>query len=135
MKKVITAYLAAVVALLAFSYIALIFSIRMLPGIAEQYFDPVFSSSEKRTYLYFAHPFIVALALKYFWQRFRHMFKGSWITRGVEVGLIYGLIAILPAMWITFSGVSVSISIVASWIVYGTLQGIIAGIIYARINP
>ena len=135
MKKVITAYFAAVVALLAFSYLALIFTIRFLPGIAEQYFDPIYSSSDKRTFLYFAHPFIVALALKYFWQRFRHMFKGKPLMRGAEVGLVYGLIAILPAMWITFSGLSVGLSVVVSWIIYGTLQGIIAGMIYAKVNP
>lgn len=135
MKKVLTAYFVAVAALLAFSYVALIFSVRFLPGIAEQYFDPIYSNSEKRTFLYFIHPFIVALALKYFWQRFRHMFKGRSVMRGVEVGLIYGFIAVLPAMWITFSGLSVSITIVASWIVYGTMQGMIAGLIYAKINP
>lgn len=53
----------------------------------------------------------------------------------MEVGLIYGCIAVLPAMWITFSGLSVSIAIVATWIIYGTIQGIIAGMIYAKINP
>lgn len=135
MKKVITAYVTAVVALLAFSYLALIVSISLLPGIAEQYFDPIYSSSEKRTLLYFVHPFIVALALKYFWQRFRHMFRGNFLIRGCEVGLVYGFIAVLPAMWITFSGLSISLSIVATWIVYGTLQGMIAGVIYAKINP
>jgi hypothetical protein len=80
-------------------------------------------------------PFIVALAIKYFWQRFRHMFKGKPLLRGMEVGLIYGCIAVLTAMWITFSGLSVSITIVATWIIYGTLQGMIAGMIYAKINP
>ncbi len=135
MKKVITAYVAAVVALLAFSYLALILSIRLLPGIAEQYFDPIYSSSEKRTILYFVHPFIVALALKYFWQRFRHMFRGNWFLRGCEVGLIYGAIAVLPAMWITFSGISVSVTIIATWIAYGFVQGMIAGVIYAKVNP
>ncbi|MBK7440129.1 MAG: hypothetical protein WBP43_05545 [Chitinophagales bacterium] len=135
MKRVLTAYFTAVIVLLIFSYAALYFSIFFFPKIAEQYFDPIFSSSEKRTWMYFAHPFIVALALKYFWQRFRHMFKGGPGRRGAEVGLIYGLIAVLPAMWITFSGISISISVVATWILYGTLQGIIAGVIYAKMNP
>ncbi len=135
MKRILTAYFTAVVALLIFSYLALWLSIHFLPKIAEQYFDPIYSSSSKRTWMYFIHPFIVALALKYFWQRFRHMFKGNTIKRGIEVGLIYGGIAIIPAMWITFSGVAVSISIVASWILYGIIQGCIAGVIYAKINP
>ena len=135
MKRVLTAYFTAVVVLLAFSYAALYISIYFFPKIAEQYFDPIFASSQKRTWLYFIHPFIVALALKYFWQRFRHMFKGNTIKRGIEVGLVYGMIAILPAMWITFSGISVSISVVVSWMVYGVLQGCIAGVIYAKINP
>ncbi len=135
MKRVLTAYFTAVVVLLAFSFAALYISIQFFPKIAEQYFDPVFSSSEKRTWLYFIHPFIVALALKYFWLRFKNMFKGNVIKRGLEVGLVYGLIAILPAMWITFSGLSISISVVATWILYGVLQGCIAGVIYAKLNP
>lgn len=135
MKRVITAYVIAVVVLLIFSYAALYFTIYFFPKLAEQYFDPKFASSDKRTWMYFIHPFLVALALKYFWQRFRHMFKGSIIKRGAEVGLIYGMIAVVPAMWLTFSGIAVSISLVATWILYGTLQGIIAGIIYAKVNP
>jgi len=135
MKKVISAYLIAVGVLLAFSYLALYLTIQLFPAIAEQYFDPVFSSSQKRSLLYFIHPFLVALALKYFWQRFKGMFKGNWVMRGLEIGLIYGLIAVLPAMWITFSGVSISLTVVVSWILYGTAQGMIAGLIYARVNP
>ncbi len=135
MKRVLAAYFTAVVVLLIFSYAALYISIYFFPRIAEQYFDPLFSSSSKRTFLYFAHPFIVALALKYFWQRFRHMFKGNTIKRGLEVGLVYGFIAVLPAMWVTFSGISVSISVAMTWVLYGTIQGMIAGVIYAKMNP
>jgi len=135
MKRVFTSYFTAATVLLAFSYAALYISIYFFPKIAEQYFDPAFSSSDKRTWLYFMHPFIVALALKYFWQRFRHMFKGHSVWRGLEVGLVYGLIAILPAMWITFSGISISITVVVTWIIYGTIQACIAGLIYAKMNP
>lgn len=135
MKRILTAYFTAVLALLVFSYAALYISIYFFPNIADQYFDPLYSSSEKRTWMYFIHPFIVALALKYFWQRFRHMFKGPSVWRGLEVGLVYGLIAIVPAMWITFSGVAISITVVATWVLYGTVQGCIAGLIYAKMNP
>ncbi|MEZ5013297.1 MAG: hypothetical protein R2794_03325 [Chitinophagales bacterium] len=124
MKRVITAFAIAVIALLIFSYLALLISIYLFPNMSDQYFDPLFSRSEKRTILYFVHPFIIALALKYFWQRFKDLFKGNFLLRGLEVGLVYGLIAVIPAMWITFSGISVSLFIIISWIVYGFLAGL-----------
>ncbi|MFI5171214.1 MAG: hypothetical protein ACHQFW_02430 [Chitinophagales bacterium] len=135
MKRVLLAYSVAVVALLILSYVALQLAIRFFPGVSEQYFDPLYSSSEKRTWMYFIHPFIIAIAIKYFWQRFKQMFKGGTLVRGLEIGLIYSLIAIFPAMWITFSGVSISISVITTWLIYGTIQACITGIIYAKLNP
>ena len=51
MKRVLTAYFTAVIVLLAFSYAALYIAIYFFPAVAEQYFDPVYSSSEKRTWM------------------------------------------------------------------------------------
>jgi hypothetical protein len=53
----------------------------------------------------------------------------------LEFGGVYALVATLPAMWITFSMLTITITMVASWVVYGLLQACIAGIIFARMNP
>ena len=55
--------------------------------------------------------------------------------RGIEVGLFYGLIAILPSMWMIYSAFNVTLFMVISWGIYGVIQAMVAGIISARLNP
>ena len=57
------------------------------------------------------------------------------MLRGLEFGLIYGTIALIPVMWITFSSLDITLAIVFSWFVYGLLQACVAGIIFAKLNP
>jgi hypothetical protein len=51
------------------------------------------------------------------------------------MGLVYGLIATLPSMWITFSSLAISPALVASWLIYGVFQAMVVGIIFAKISP
>ncbi|MEI9934651.1 MAG: hypothetical protein WDM71_07295 [Ferruginibacter sp.] len=92
-----------------------------------QYFDPAFDTQASRYKIYFIHPFIVSLALSWFWARFKGILTGSFITRGIEFGTIYAVVAILPMIWLIYSAMSVSFAMVATWLVFGVLQGIIAG--------
>lgn len=135
MKKVILPGIIAGFTLLAFSYLALYLLVSFLPGLAEQYYNPVFSLEGDKTVLYFLHPFILSFALAWFWERFKGQFEGPWILRGLELGLVYGIVATLPAMWITFSSLSLSFPLVASWFVYGIFQAAVVGVIYAKMNP
>ncbi len=84
--------------------------------------------------LYFAHPFIVGFALAWFWDRFKGILKGSFLSRGVEFGLLYWLVAVFPMMWLIYSAINVSLSLVASWLVFGLLQGIAAGLLFEKMN-
>jgi len=135
MKKVVISFIVAGLILLAFSYGILYLSVLLFPGLSQEYYSPVFATGKTRNALYFAHPFILAIAIKYFWQRFKSMLKGHFIVRGLEVGFIYALIATLPSMWIIFSSMKVSPAMAISWLVYGTLQAMITGIVYAKLNP
>jgi hypothetical protein len=45
------------------------------------------------------------------------------------------LIALLPVMWITFSSMDITLTMVTSWFLYGLLQAIIAGLFFAKVNP
>jgi len=135
MKKIITSGLIAGLVLLILSILALYVTIWFFPTLAAQYYDPAFDSQSGRYMIYYAHPFVIALALAWFWDRFKGALKGSYLTKGIEFGLIYALVAILPVMWLTYSALSVSIEMVAAWLVFGLLQGIIAGLVFEKANP
>jgi hypothetical protein len=38
-------------------------------------------------------------------------------------------------MWISFSALDITVVMVLSWFVYGLVQAIIAGVVFAKINP
>ncbi len=135
MKKVIIPGLIAGFTLLAFSYIALYLLVQFMPSLAEQYYNPAFSLEGNKTILYFLHPFILSFALAWFWERFKGQFNGSSLLRGLELGLVYGIVATLPSMWITFSSLALSFTLVGSWFVYGIIQASLVGLIYAKMNP
>jgi hypothetical protein len=135
MKKILIPGLVAGVALLILSYAVLHLSVRIAPGLMEQYYNPVFQSGEERALLFYAHPFVLSFALAWFWDRFKGMFSGAALLRGLEMGLVYGIIATLPSMWITFSAIDVTLPMVLSWLVYGIFQAAVAGMVFARMNP
>jgi hypothetical protein len=135
MKKFLLKGILAGIALLAFSYVALLLTVQVFPGLADEYYSPVFSLEGEKSVLFFLHPFIVSFALAWFWRRFKGMFEGPFWLRGIEVGLAFGIIAVLPSMWMTFSAFAVSLTMVLTWVLYGLMQGVVAGIIYAKVSP
>jgi hypothetical protein len=135
MKKIILSGLLAGVVLLILSILALYLTIWLFPGLASQYYDPAFDTGADKYLLYYVHPFVIGLALSWFWDRFKTLVKGSFLTRGIEFGVIYALIAILPALWLTYSAMSVSLAIVSTWLLFGLFQGLIAGLVFEKLNP
>ena len=135
MNKLLIKGFAAGAILLAFSYLALYLLVMFLPQVAEQYYNPIFDLEGDKTYLYFLHPFILSFALAWFWRRFKSLFHGPFWWRGMELGLVYALIATLPSMWITFSSLAISFTLVATWFLYGLFQAVVIGIVYAKISP
>jgi hypothetical protein len=135
MKKIIVSGLMAGVILLAFSVLGLYLTIWLFPNLAMQYYNPAFNAGSGRYLLYYIHPFIISMALAWFWDRFKGVLKGSFITRGIEFGAIYALIAILPMIWLIYSAMSVSLGMVTSWLAFGLIQGLIAGLVFEKTNP
>ena len=86
MKKIITSGLTAGVVLLILSILGLYATIWFFPTLAAQYYDPAFGDQSGRYMIYYAHPFVIALALAWFWDRFKTVLKGSRLTRGIEFG-------------------------------------------------
>jgi len=135
MKKILTAGLIAGFILFALSYGGLYVAVRFFPAFFVEYNNPLFNSTGSRDILFYMHPFIISFALAWFWDRFKGMFKGMFIIRGVEFGLVYSIIALLPVMWISFSALDITVTMVSSWFAYGLAQAIIAGLVFAKLNP
>jgi hypothetical protein len=135
MKKVLKSGLIAGIVLFIISYGGLFLAIKFFPQFFVEYNNPLFNSDGSRNALFYMHAFIISFALSWFWERFKGLFNGPFLLRGLEFGLIYALVALLPVMWITFSSLDITIIMVASWFFYGLFQAIVAGILFAKINP
>lgn len=135
MKKILTTGLIAGCILFVISYGGLYLGVRFFPHLFVEYNNPLFNSDGSRDILFYLHAFIISLALSWFWDRFKVLFKGSFIMRGVEFGLVYSIIALLPVMWISFSSLDITLVMVLSWFLYGLAQAIIAGLVFAKVNP
>jgi hypothetical protein len=134
MKKIITSGLITGCILFVLSYGGLFLAVRFFPSLFIEYNSPLFNSQGSRDVLFYLHPFIISFALSWFWDRFKGLFKGSFILRGIEFGLVYSVIALLPVMWISFSALDITITMVSSWFLYGLTQAIIAGMLLAKVN-
>jgi hypothetical protein len=135
MKKVLTAGITSGIVLLVLSIGLTYFSIYALPSVTEEYFSPVFRPSGSIDWMFFVHPFILSFALKWFWERYKDEFRGPLLLRALEVALVYGIVAMVPVLWLTFSAIDVSFQMVATWLGYGLIQAFVAGIIFAKLNP
>jgi hypothetical protein len=121
--------------LLGIGYLVLYATIYTLPGLVEEYYDPIFWPGSERAVLFFVHPFVISIALAWLWDRFKAEVRGSWLLRGLKFGMIYATIATLPSMWITFSAIAVSPTMVLTWFAYGLMQAVVCGLILAKMNP
>lgn len=134
-KRIFTPALISGAVLLALSFAMLYGAVYLFPNVAEEYYNPVFRSGDSRNILFYLHPFVLSLALAWFWDMTKPVFTGSMIVRDLKLGLVYTLIATLPAMWITFSAIDVSITMILTWLLYGFIQAAVAGLVFARMNP
>ena len=135
MRKVIISGIVAGIILFVVSVLSLYLTIYLLPSLALEYYNPAFKSNSIGNVLYFIHPFIIAFALAWFWDRFKDQLGKSFWVKDLEFGIIYSVVATLPSMWIIYSAMSVTLEQVATWFIYGFIQSVIAGIVFNRLNP
>lgn len=136
MKKILIAGFTAGIVLLLISLGLMFLVIKIFPTLAEEYFSPVFRwSSVETDWMFFVHPFILSFSLKWFWERYKDIFQGSVMLRAFEVALVYGIVAMVPVLWLTYSSIDISIGMVLTWLGYGIIQAFIAGLIFSWLNP
>ncbi len=135
MKKDIISILLAGVLVLLVSMGMLYTAIFFFPTIMEEYYNAVFRSSSFETdWLFYAHPFVLSIALRWFWERYKDLFKGNVLLRALEVALVYGIVAMVPVLWLTFSAIDISFVMISTWLVYGIIQAFVAGIVFASMK-
>ena len=134
MKKIISSGFVASIILLVFAYLCLLVMPILLPKVAEEYYNPSFVSDESRNLLYYVHPVLLAFGLAWFWNRFKILLKGNALMQGIEMALIYVVIATVPSLLITYSAINVTLLTVGTWLLYGFFQALIAGIIFSRMH-
>jgi hypothetical protein len=135
MIKVIFSVIMAGLVLLGLSVLMFYVSVYFFPAITQEYLSAVFRNSGKSDWLYYTHPFVVSIALKWFWERYKGIFVGPLVVRALEVAMVYGIVALIPVLWITYSAIDVSFSMVVTWFMYGLIQAFTAGIVFAKLNP
>lgn len=135
MKKIIIAVAISTIVLSILGVGMLFGAINLFPKLMEEYFSPVFRPSGQEDWLFYAHPLILSIALKWFWERYKNLFSGSLLLRALEVALVYGIVALVPVLWLTFSAIDISFTMMLTWLVYGLVQSFAAGIVFAKLNP
>jgi hypothetical protein len=135
MKKILISGLVSGAVLLVVSFIMLNVAIALFPQTFEEYYNDTFNLNGERDIFFYMHPFVLSFGLAWFWQRFKDMFKGNFFVRGLELGLVFAIVAMLPTMWITYSAIAVSFIVVGTWFLYGLVQTCIAGMIFGKLNP
>ena len=135
MKKVIIPGLITGMVLFILSYGGLYLAVQFFPSLFIEYNNPLFSSGGERDVLFYMHAFIISMALSWFWAKFKNIFHGPLIIKVLHFGVAYALIALLPVMWITFSAMDITVAMVLSWLFYGFIQAVVAGLLLAKLNP
>jgi hypothetical protein len=134
MNKILSTGLVTSLVLLAFAFLALFLTPILLPALAEEYYNPAFVNDATRNILYYIQPVVLAFALTWFWNRFKTVLTGNALMQGIEMALIYMVIAVIPSMIIIYSAIDVTFLTIASWLLYGFLQSLIAGIIFSKMH-
>jgi hypothetical protein len=136
MKKAVSATIVSGVVLLLVSIALVYFIVYVFPDLAEEYFSPVFRWSSAGTdWMFYAHPFVLSIALKWFWERYKEVLPGNMFMKALEMAFVYGVVAMLPVLWLTFSAIDISWTMVLTWLAYGIFQAFVAGLVFATLNP
>jgi hypothetical protein len=135
MKRIFISGLVAGAILLVVSMVMLNAAIAFFPLTFDEYYNDTFNANGDRDIFFYIHPFVLSFGLAWFWERFKGMFKGNFLVRGLELGFVFAIVAILPIMWITYSAIAVSFLVVGTWFVYGVVQTCIAGMVFGKMNP
>jgi hypothetical protein len=128
-KEILINTLGAGTSIFLVSNAILFIGIGYFPEFFVNYLSPEFNSEGDRDFLFYAHPFVLAHSLSILWNRFQKYFSGNIFKTGFEFGVLYAVIALVPILWITYAAMEVSLPMVLSWLFYGLIQSVVAGVV------
>lgn len=124
-----------ILSILSYGGLFLAVSIKFLKPFFVEYLSGVFVSDRSRDLFFYTHAMVISFALAFFWETFKKAFKGHIFFRGLQFGIVYSLTGLLPILWMTYSQIDVSVTMVLSWFGFGLFQSCVAGIVFAKMNP
>ena len=135
MRKVLIPGLAAGVAMLLVGMIISWLINLALPDLMMEYKTTLFRPWEDPLMsLYFAHPFVLGLALAFVWDKVKGFLQGGPMKRATNFALAYFIVATIPGMLISYSSFPLSILMILSWTISSLVQAWTAGLVLAKIN-
>ena len=108
----------------------------MIPELQTEYENTSLfrSSSDPMMMIYFVQPFITGLILAWIWDRTKTLFSsGTAAGKGARFGAVYWIFS-LGGMVISYSSFPISLSMIATWYLSILFQGLLAGILLAKLN-
>lgn len=132
MSRSLISILMAGLLVLAASMLMMYAAAFALPSLSEEYYSTVFRSSTfEAQWLVYVHPFVLSAALLWFWRHLKDQLNGGRVGQAVEFGARYGVVAMLPVLLLTFSAIDISFLMVITWLFYGMVQAMVAGLVFA----
>lgn len=135
MRKVLIPGLIAGVAMLLVGMIVSWLINLVLPNLMMEYKTTLFRPWEDPLMsLYFAHPFVLGLALAFVWDKVKGLLQGGPMKKATNFALAYFIVATIPGMLISYSSFPLSILMILSWTISSLLQAWAAGLVLAKLN-
>lgn len=135
MKKIFLSGLAAGIAMII-TNMALnsIFNI-IFPNLQKSYMNSVFRPwDDPIMMLFFLYPIALGFGLSFVWDRTKKLFPKSCCSAGMNFGLIYFAVSGIPSFLINFSSFNLPLVMILSWTIMGLVDGIVAGLVLAKVN-
>ena len=136
MKKILGTGLVAGIAMILVNMLLNPVLYAIFPGLKGAYENNVMFRpwEDPIMMLFFLYPIVLGLALAWVWDKTKQLFQGSIWNKGLNFGLIYFFVSGLPAFFINFSSFKLPFVMILSWTIMGLVNGIVTGIVFAKIN-
>ena len=108
----------------------------LFPWLQDAYMsNPVFRPwDDPIMMLFFLYPIVLGLGLAYVWDKTKKLFKGSVTTKGLNFGLTYFIVLVIPMFLINYSSFNLPLLMILSWTLMSLVNGFVAGLVLAKLN-
>jgi len=108
---------------------------RVFPQIGAEYKAGVFRPfSDPLMMIYFLYPFILGFVLFYLWNLLEKQLSGKPTDKALRFAKIYFAVATIPGMFISYTSIQLSLTMVIVWTITGFLQAFVAGLVFAKVK-